>query len=453
MTDKNKTGTVKSELKKAGQRCRASLLRKHLWLAALLSLGWALLWHCLDVLLILPSGIRSFAARSSLSLAAAGVINLLYRLFKPVSPKTTAVMIEARKPSLRQELSTALQWEDAQLSIEGYSPDLLQALQDKMAKALAQLDHKKIFPGPSPKIKGAALALSAVLALTLLVWPGPCKLTWQRFHDPNGICGDWDGIQIRPGHARLARGEAFTAELSLANPVSSRFDLLIQEHNQSQKIKFQDAGSGHLSARTENVSQAFGYRIIQGRRQSTEYSVQVYQPLTLSDLRLEISPPAYTGIRPYVQENDGSITAPRGAKVSLTARASQSLQAAGMIHDDGLVTEAQDIKDSLFKLSFKVQKDSRYHLWVKGGTGDTLLHGLEYAITALEDARPAAGILAPADDSPLPEGMPADIQLRFSDDFGLSRVVLHIRDTQSEKVYQLKIYPAVSDTQIFFTWN
>ncbi len=81
------------------------------------------------------------------------------------------------------------------------------------------------------------------------------------------------------------------------------------------------------------------------------------------------------------------------------------------------------------------------------------MHGLEYAISALEDLRPTAEILAPADDSPLPEGMPADIQLRFSDDYGLSRAALHIRDTQSDKVYQLKIGPAVSDTQIFFTWN
>jgi len=444
---------VKSGLQAAARHCKIARLQVSGAFAFALILGWTLLWHCLDVLLTLPAGARSFAARSSLSLAAAGVIYLLYYLFKPASPKTIAAMIEARVPELRQELSTALQWEDAQLSIEGYSPDLLQALQDKMAKALDQLDHKKIFPGPSPKIKGAALALSAVLVLTLLIWPGSCKLTWQRFYQPNGICGNWEGVQIRPGHARLARGETFTAELSLATPVSSRFDLLIQEHNQSQKIKFQDAGNGRLSARMENVSQAFGYRIIQDRRQSAEYSVQVYQPLTLSDLRLEISPPAYTGIRPYVQENDGSITVPRGTKVSLIARASQSLQAAGMIHDDGQVTEAQDIKDSLFKLSFKVQKDSRYHLWAKGGTGDTLLHSLEYAITALEDARPAAGILAPADDSPLLDGMPADIQFRFSDDFGLSRAVLHIRDTQFEKLYPLKIYPAVSDTQIFFTWN
>ncbi len=356
MTNSNNIGTVKSGLKKAGQRYKISLLRKQLWLAALLSLGWALLWHCLDVLLILPSGIRSFAARSSLSLAAAGVIYLLYHLFKPVSPKTIAAMIEAREPSLCQELSTALQWEDTQLSLEGYSPDLLLALQDKMTKALDQLDYKKIFPGPSQKLKGTTLALSATLVLTLLIWPGSCKLTWQRFHDPDGICGDWDGVQISPGHARLARGENFTAELSLANPVGSRFDLLIQEHNQSQKIKFQDAGSGRLFARMENVSQAFSYRIIQDRRQSAVYMVQVYQPLTLSDLRLEISPPAYTGIRPYIQENDGSITAPRGTKVSLTARASQSLQAAGMIHDDGLVAEAQDINDSLVQAEFQGSK-------------------------------------------------------------------------------------------------
>ncbi len=453
MTDNNNIGTVKSGLKEAGQRYRISLLRKQLWLAALLSLGWLLFWHCLDVLLILPSGARSFTARSSLSLAAAGVIYLLYHLFKPVSPKTIAAMIEAREPSLRQELSTALQWEDAQQSIEGYSPDLLQALQDKMTKALDQLDHKKIFPGPARKLKTTAMVLAVVMALALLIWPGSCKLTWQRFHDSNGICGDWDGVEILPGHARLARGETFTAELSSANPVGSRFDLLIQEHSRSQKIKFQDAGNGSLSARMENVSQAFGYRIIQGRRQSAGYSVQVYQPLTLSDLKLEISPPAYTGIRPYTQENDASITAPRGTRVSLTARASQPLQTAGMIHDDGLVSEAQEIKDSLFKLSFKVQKISRYHLWAKGGTGDTLLHGLEYTITALEDLRPAAEILAPADDSPLPEGMLAEIQLRFSDDYGLSRAVLHVQDTQFEKLYQLKIHPAVSDTRIFFTWN
>ncbi|MBI5806505.1 hypothetical protein HZA73_10770 [candidate division TA06 bacterium] len=446
-------GPVKSGLQAATSRFKtAGLLRSGIFAVAL-SLGWALLWHCLDVLLILPSSARSFAARSSLFLAAADVIYLLYHLFKPASPKTIAAMIEARVPEMRQELSTALQWEDAQLSIEGYSPDLLQALQDKMARELDQLDHKKIFPGPSPKIKGAALALSAVLALTLLVWPDSCKLTWQRFHDPNGICGDWDGIQILPGHALLARGETFTAELSLANPDSSRFDLLVQEHNKSQRIKFQDAGSGRLSARVENGNEAFGYRIIQGRRQSAEYSVQVYQPLTLSYLRLEIFPPAYTGIRSYSQENDGSITAPRGTKVSLTARASQPLQSAGMIHDDGLVSKAQDIKDSLFKLSFKVQKDSRYHLWAKGGTGDTLLHGLEYAITALEDSRPAAEILAPADDSPLPEGMLAEIRLRFSDDYGLSRAVLHIQDTQFEKLYQIKISSAVSDTQVLFTWN
>jgi hypothetical protein len=453
MIKKRDIGTVKSRLKKICQLNKTALLRKQLWLAALFSLGWALLWHFLDAILILPAGVRIAAARISVLLLAAALLYLIYLLFKPVSFQKIAEMIEVREPDLRQELSTALQWEDASNSIEGYSPDLLLALQDKMAKDLNLLDHKRIFPGPSPKIKISVLALSAVLALTLLIWPGAYQLSWQRFHDPDGDCGNWDGVRIRPGHARLAWGETFTAELSLDDPKGSRFDLQFHGPNNSQKILFMDAGDGLLRARVENINEAFSYRIIQGRSQSALYLVQVYQPLTLSNLKLEISPPAYTGIRPYIQENDGSITAPRGTKVSLTAQPSQSLQKAGMIHEDGLVTEAQEINDSLFKLSFKVQKDSRYHLWAKGGTGDTLLHGLEYAITALEDSRPTAEITSPSDDWPLPEGTTVEIQMRFSDDFGLSRAALYIRDTQAEKIYQLKIYPAVSDTQISFAWN
>ncbi|MBI4726301.1 hypothetical protein HY768_03595 [candidate division TA06 bacterium] len=444
---------VKSGLQAAARSFKtAGLLRSGIFAVALI-LGWLLLWHCLDVLLILPSGARSFAVRSSLSLAAAGVIYLLYHLFNPVSPKTIAAMIEAREPSFRQEISTALQWEDVQKSIEGYSPDLLLALRKKMAKALSLLDHKKIFSGPSLRLKNTTLALSAVLALSLLIWPGSCKLTWQRFYNPDGICGNWEGIRIRPCPARLASGETFTAELSLAGLNKRQFYLSIQGPQNLQKIKFQDSGNGRLQAEAENILEPFIYRIIQGRSQSARYSVQVYQPLTLSNLKLEISSPAYTGIRPYIQENDGSIIAPKGARVTLTALASQSLQKAGMIHDDGRMTEAYDIKDSLFKLNLTVNKNSRYRLWAKGKTGDTLLHGLEYSITALEDARPAAEIISPADDWPLPEGMPAEIQLRFSDDFGLSRAALYIRDTQTEKVYQLKIYPAVLDTQIFFVWN
>ncbi|MDP2807807.1 MAG: hypothetical protein Q8O74_06690, partial [bacterium] len=411
------------------------------------------MWHCLDVILVLPAGSRTTAGGSFIFLAAAGVMYLFYQIFKPVSHKIIAAMIEAREPDLRQELSTALQWEESHDSIEGYSHDLLKALQEKMAKALGLLDYKKIFPGPSPKIKTTAMALSAVLVLSLLIWACSFKLTSQRFHNPDGVCGNRGGIQISPGPARLARGETFTAELSLASPKGSRFDLLIQVPKKNQKIKFQDAGTGRLLARAENVNEAFSYRIIQGRCQSAVYTVQVYQPLTLRGLKLEIFPPAYTGIRPYIQENDGSIVAPKGARVTLTAFASQSVVKAGMIHDDGLVTEAQDIKDSLFKLNLTVNKNSRYHLWAKGGSGDTLLHGLEYSINALEDARPTAEILAPADDWSLPEGMPAEIQLRFSDDFGLSRAALCFRDPQFEKIYQLKINPAVSDTQIFFVWN
>ena len=453
MIENTDIGSFNFGLKKTGQLYRSSLLRERLCLASLIFLGWALLWHVLDLILTLPAGIRTIAGRSSLFLLGSGVIYLAYEAFKPASYKKIAQIIEAREPALRQELSTALQWEDAPDSIEGYSTGLLLALQEKMVKALGRLDYKKIFPGPSAGIKTASISLAAAMALSLLIWPGSFKLTWQRFYNPGGVCGNWEGIQISPGNARMARGGIFTAELSLANPDSSRFDLLIQEHNQSQKIKFQEAGAGRLLARAENVNEAFSYRIIQGRNQSAVYLVQVYQSLTINNLKLEISPPAYTGLRPYVQENDGSITAPRGTRVTLTATASQSLLKAGMIHDDGRLTEVQGIKDSLFKLDFKVQNNSRYHLWAKGGTGDTLLQGLEYAITAVEDARPAAEILAPADDWPLSEGVPAGIQLRLSDDYGLSRAALYFRDPQFERTHKLDLNSASSDTQIFFAWN
>ncbi len=342
------------------------------------SAAWLALWHYSDWLLHLPAPLRLAGVGATLvGLAAAAVI--LIRSAKGGNDRCLASELEGKYPELRQELSTVVQY-SGQSTGRDYSDQLIGELTGRVGERLAQMDPKRAYPvNIFPFGRSAALALLG-LGIAALIRPGEISVSWQRYLTPGAVIGDWRRVEIRPGPARVARGGQLAVEAGLerSGQVEVRFG------GRVKRYPLQGA-DGIFKFKLENIGQDLTYRILVGRLQSPSFNVKCYDDLLLSDLRISVRPPAYSGLPERTIEEQGLLAVLRGSLVSLTARASLPLAGAGLRLDQGRVEAI--VNDRVLNAKLKVMASQPYRFWARSLSGDTLSVPLAGRIDCLADRR------------------------------------------------------------------
>jgi hypothetical protein len=439
-------------LKRTRRAYRKKELIKEACLIAVFLLGWTLLWHLADVAFILTPVFRIIVSLITAALFTCGIGRLSCLAFKPVSPARMAEILEAGFPGLRQEVSTALQWQGGIAAAENYSPDMIRALESRVTERLQTLDLVKTFPSPSRRVKVSLIVLAAIHSLLIIFTFSSVKLTGQRYLFPFSACGNWPADDVTPGNDRISEGQDLEVRL-LKTTGENRAYLWVKIGKGWSRKPFYDQVGFYMNASVAAES-SFSYRVFSGRRQSPEFRVEVYHPLILSDLVLKLAYPAYTGIPEYRQQNDGNVAAVKGTRVTLTAKANQPLQKAGLVFSGGKLLPGVTGGGCEMRVEFSVTGNSQYRIWAMSGGDDTLMNQAQYDVAILDDAPPTVKITSPQDGAQFSGDAPVSVEVAAADDYGLGRVELHLTDPLHKYLLPC-ILPGrgPSDTVLSFSWQ
>jgi hypothetical protein len=406
--------------------------------------AWLALLHYADWMLVLPAFARTAgAAVTLLGLAAAVVI--LARAAGGGDDRRLAAELEAKFPELRQELSTAVQYALGDKS-EGCSEQLVAELVRTSRERLARLDPARAYPTDKlPFGRAAAWALLALISIALLK-PGELIISCRRYLIPGAVIGDWRGAEISPGDARVAPGGNLTVAAVVAGPgaVEVSSGRGVARHPMRRE-------AGKLTVQMADIRQDFSYRILNGRLQSPSFMVRCHDQLLLSDLRVSVRPPAYSGLPERLLEGQGDYAALKGSRISLTARTSQPLAEGGLWLEPGAGQPAL-VSDSGLAVELTLTASRQYRLWGRSLSGDTLAGATAGRMHCLADRPPEVEFLGP--ESGPDSDARVRLEVRAGDDFGLSEVRLcYLAAGAEHRQGMLKPVGRLNDTAFSYLWE
>ena len=420
MDQKRDNITLKTALQGIHRRQRFVSTINILIVSLYIGLGWLLLMHLADWILILPSSIRLILSVVTVLVLPVLAIYLLITFLRQPDNRKIAANIEKALPELKQEISTAVQFGLGEESRENYSRQVIADLIQRAEEKLKVIRGGSFLPVRALPFGKLAVYILISLTLISLIKPAELGISLERFIHPDGVIGNWEGIEINPGDARVARGSEIRVDVANPGRTSGR----IEWRGAANGSAPMTITNGKLEAGIKAIDSSLAYRIVLGRRQSRFYRIDCYTPLLLSDIRIKITPPRYTGFQIRQTENQGDITAIRGSRVYISAVSTLPLEEAGLTFDrsgqkDVAITEGRQLS-----ASFYVGKDENYRLWGRTAQGDTFVNPAEYRIACLEDEPPVIEITSPEGEVLLGEDMKVSLTGLASDDLGLSAVRL-----------------------------
>jgi hypothetical protein len=164
---------------------------------------------------------------------------------------------------------------------------------------------------------------------------------------------------------------------------------------------------------------------------SPVYRLSVVDRPAVKLLRVLLRPPAYTGLQAHqLDDNIGDILGLRGTRATITIETNKPLATASLVRSDS-TTLPLEIHRTTAAAEFPLRQDHSYHLYLRDSLGIANADPIEYAVRVQTDARPTVAIVAPGTDLDVTEATEISMLIKVGDDFGVSRLTLMYRLTQS----------------------
>jgi len=236
-----------------------------------------------------------------------------------------------------------------------------------------------------------------------------------------------DFVEVEPGDLTLTRNSKL--EITVLDPepeVEHQFYYKIEKNWREEKLL------AHKKI-FNNLDFSFSYFIKTPFAVSDTFDITVYELPMIEELKIRYKYPAYTGLKPEIQENSGgSIKAPIGTKVILKVIANNPIERAEMFFSNGDFTEMERLGKSSFRSEFVIEENGIYHFSLKDILGNQA-RKITRSITAIPDRKPEIKITSPGRDTLLTQNMLLPLSIFASDDYGLQDMKLHYFINHSEE--------------------
>lgn len=243
-------------------------------------------------------------------------------------------------------------------------------------------------------------------------------------------------IEVLTGDAMVARGDRLELQAELSGKIPQDVTFILESSSGSaEEIRVSSSKSAPniFSLALENLQKSFTYKIYGGDASTSEYKVKVIDAPVLQDLRINVTPPAYTGISPYEVSVD-QLRLEEGAELSLIAEATEKLSQAA-VHfylnstKENLAEGLTNIKKNLTVNGVQVYGElgvldtsiSQMLVHMKGLQGVESINDVRHKIAWKIDKAPEIMIeLHPKDGTSIVTGRSLTIEGVVLEDYGLS---------------------------------
>ena len=385
---------------------------------------------------------------------------LIIPLGVSISDLHLALRIERMHPELEESLSSTVSFDRAksQDSLAG-SAVLRRAVVDRAIERTQGMNFDDII-SDRPRSLAIRWLIGTVVAVALLAILDPfgATIAVRRLANPFGSL-EWPKRTIFAKvdfPSRMAKGDPFNAAVDISGRVPERVFIEYRFADGQQpppssmmpSIESKDRFVGTLEAAT----QPFDFAIRGGDNETDWIHVNVVPAPDIVDLRLTITPPAYTRL-PKVEfpSGRGNVQSVVGTEVTLKAVSNKPITSGKVLWESGATAEAVlDPDKKSLSASFTVTKEDTYRVLLVDDQGMTNEHRSpkQYRVEAIPDTPPEVIIENPSSDIEVTPTVRQPVRTVARDDFGLQNIELRYRIEQAGKPMAQAQPPADAEKQV-----
>jgi len=454
---------VEQQLARARRRIRA-LDAAAVFLVLLLgTLAYCLLVTLLDRALDLPLGVRLTAF---LAYACVAVIYLgwagLGLWSRRINPYYAAQQIEHTLPDAKNSVVNWLDLRGANLP-----PVIRGALGQRAARDLKQADlDRAISTRRTTWLGGSVLGLLAVVLVLCLLGGGQFLSLLERAFTPfqEVAIASRTTLEIldpQGGDVTVPVGRPVTFRVHVAGrvPAVNQRDALRLQYRYNPTDPYVTQGmeqdvDGEWTATllADQVQGGLWYKISGGDAETPEYQVRVRSQVQVTGFDVTYH------YRPYRNRKDRvahypnqdavapHLAAHQGTEVTLSARANRLVREGHLEMDLGGVQKelpaiAPAVRPEVMRFHFTLEKSGSYRVLFTDVDHEANTDRASYRIDVLADRAPQVQLTRPGKDVELPANGTLSLEGRAEDDFGITKMSLHLR-VSGGPVLQAKPYRA-----------
>ena len=351
---------------------------------------------------------------------------------------TIAVELEKKHPELKGILIAAVQFSRQKL-IPGYSGDLIDATISSALKKAGNLNFNETISFYPVLKTGRYLAVSALLALLLLVIvPGLFSYSYEVYSNATSVVSPPLGYDLvgNPGSTEWVKyrdiriggslfGDKLPKEAKIYHRLAGGSWQETDVDLRKETVSSSDRGDSLSFGMTlRQINKSFDYYVEAGRVKSEVYQVNVVDRPRVSEMKLSIFYPEYTKLPPTViNENNGSFSALVGSRVNLKIEANLPVQSAELVFADKSEVPLK-VNHTTGETSLVVGSSQSYHVRLTDHLGEKNPDPIEYYITAIADEFPSIDVVRPGFDVNLSDELILPLKVNIFDDYGFTSLVM-----------------------------
>lgn len=349
-----------------------------------------------------------------------------------------AAEIEKRQ-DLKELVRAGFEFSRDDAASKRYSPELVREVIHQAVQKLSGLQVRSIFLDRRHlKLLPFAAAGLVVLLAIALINPDIVSRAGRRVVAPRevAVAPHVPNLLARPGNVTVLAGSDVTVSgLDLGRsgmPLTVSFNLSGNFWKTEPATLVHGANAGpdafdHHDYTFKDIRNTTAYYFEAEGHKSEKYTITVVHEPILTDVRVTLSPPAYTGEKPStLTENAGNVQALEGTKVRVEARSNNPLKSAFVQFDEKPKKEIGHTGRDL-AFDFTALADGHYKVLLEDSLGFATRDPLAYTIEVFQDHPPTVDVLEPGKDTDMPRTQEIDLGFVAADDYGVSRASLHYR--------------------------
>jgi len=395
------------------------------------------------------------------------VIIPLLRLFNIIPSRDyfeTAKLAGYHFPFIKDELLNSIQLVNGSSVINLYSADLIDAAFQNIYRKVKDIDFSEIISFKSLKkyLTNFIVITSVTVFSGLFISPFTSASIRFFNYGKEFIPPAEFYFEVFPGNTKITKGE--NVELKIRVIGKNPGEIFLEEKDITEtnftKHKLQIDSTGYYRFNFQNVRNTTDYFVFAKDIKSDLYRIEVTDHPVIKLLEVRIIPPAYSKLPVVEQKDNGNITAIKGSKVEYKLIASKEIRNSKILFSDS--TEVKlSINSNQATGSVKVLSDKNYQIIITDLNNDNNLQPVTYSIKVIEDAYPSIELNFPKTDMNLPEDNRVPVNVRISDDFGFTKLILNYKLSSSrfekpqENFNQLEIPFDKNNKEQFvdYIWN
>ena len=414
---------------------RMSLLRVMCWTLLVVLIAFAAV-AAIDYLFEVGRTARSVATMSLLVATGVAIAVLALRVRARTTEQHVASELEGHFPELGQSVRTSVQFRRPDPH-DGASQSLLAAMNRDVADRSTGLPLDQAVP-TARFYRAAMLLTTAAIVLVVLA-----ATSWQwRMATLRALFGNqaYTEVEAAPGDTTVEEGASLKLIASVQGRVHRPTTLMTRPLSGDRATwttqELSDINVTERAARRvvyevdlPDIREPLEYRVVAGPYRTRAHRVQVRHPLEIKSIRIEVQPPAYTGLSSVVVD-EGSFHAVAGSTARFQFTLDRPADSASIVlsardrrvaaADESELTVPLSVEGNVLTAELELTYDMLYSIEGLAADGSDVRQN-RYRIRVREDRPPRIDFEQPPVEIEVHSLAEMVMRARVEDDYGLTR--------------------------------